>query len=53
MSVADVHYEPFGIYAGKTASLEELQDGAQIGVPTTPPTAAAPCCSSRSRASSL
>ena len=28
VSVADVHYEPFGIYAGKTASLEELQDGA-------------------------
>ena len=22
VSVADVHYEPFGIYAGKTASLE-------------------------------
>ena len=35
-SVADVHYEPFGIYAGKTASLEELQDGAQIGVPNDP-----------------
>ena len=37
VSVADVHYEPFGIYAGKTASLEELQDGAQIGVPNDPP----------------
>ena len=36
VSVADVHYEPFGIYAGKTASLEELQDGAQIGVPNDP-----------------
>ena len=32
-SAAEVHYEPFGIYAGKTASLEELQDGAQIAVP--------------------
>ena len=31
-----IHYEPFGIYAGKTASLEELQDGAQIGVPNDP-----------------
>ena len=28
-----VHYEPFGIYAGKTASIEELADGAKIGVP--------------------
>ena len=36
VSVADLHYEPFGIYAGKTASLEELQDGAQIGVPNDP-----------------
>lgn len=32
-SAAEVHYEPFGIYAGKTASLDELQDGAQIAVP--------------------
>jgi len=28
-----VHYEPFGIYAGKTPSIEELADGAKIGVP--------------------
>ena len=28
-----VHYEPFGIYAGKTASLEELKEGAEIAVP--------------------
>ena len=33
VSVAEVHYEPFGIYPGKTASLEELPDGAQIAVP--------------------
>ena len=32
-SAAEVHYEPFGIYAGKTANLDELQDGAQIAVP--------------------
>lgn len=31
--VDKIHYEPFGIYAGKTASLEELADGAQIAVP--------------------
>ncbi len=28
-----VHFEPFGIYAGKTASLDALKDGAQIAVP--------------------
>ncbi|MDD7311201.1 MAG: MetQ/NlpA family ABC transporter substrate-binding protein [Clostridiaceae bacterium] len=33
VSVAAIHYEPFGIYAGKTASLDALPDGAQIAVP--------------------
>lgn len=33
VSVAGIHYEPFGLYAGKTASLDELADGAQIAVP--------------------
>ena len=33
VSVGLVHYEPFGIYAGKTAPLEELEDGATIAVP--------------------
>ena len=33
VSVAGVHVEPMGIYAGKTASLEELPDGAVIAVP--------------------
>ncbi|MBU5435808.1 MetQ/NlpA family ABC transporter substrate-binding protein [Pseudoflavonifractor sp. MSJ-37] len=33
VSAATVHYEPFGLYAGKTASLDELADGAQIAVP--------------------
>lgn len=33
VSVADVHYEPFGLYAGKTASIADLPDGAQIAVP--------------------
>ena len=36
VSVAEVHYEPFGLYAGKTATLEELADGAQIAVPNDP-----------------
>ncbi len=36
VSVAGIHYEPFGLYAGKTASLEALADGAQIAVPNDP-----------------
>lgn len=35
-AVADIHYEPFGIYAGKTASLDALADGAKIGIPNDP-----------------
>lgn len=33
VSVAAVHFEPFGLYAGKTASLDDLQEGATIAVP--------------------
>ena len=33
VSVAAVHYEPFGLYAGKTATLDALADGATIAVP--------------------
>ena len=33
VSVGLIHYEPFGIYAGKTASLAELADGAEIIIP--------------------
>ena len=33
VSVAAVHYEPFGIYGGKTKSLADLPDGATIAVP--------------------
>ena len=33
VSVALIHYEPFGIYAGKTASLADLADGAEIIIP--------------------
>ncbi|MBR2852975.1 MAG: metal ABC transporter substrate-binding protein, partial [Clostridia bacterium] len=32
-AVAAVHFEPLGIYAGKTESLEDLPDGAVIAVP--------------------
>lgn len=33
VSAAAVHYEPFGLYAGKTKSLAELKDGAVIAIP--------------------
>lgn len=33
VSVASVHFEPFGLYAGKTASLDDLQEGATVAVP--------------------
>lgn len=33
VSAIEMHYEPFGIYPGKTATLEELADGATIAVP--------------------
>lgn len=32
-ALIDVHYEPFGIYAGKTSALADLKDGAMIAVP--------------------
>lgn len=33
VSVAAIHYEPLGIYAGKTANLADIKDGAKIAVP--------------------
>ena len=33
VSAGLVHYEPLGLYPGKTASLEALADGAQITIP--------------------
>jgi len=33
VNAAGIHYEPFGIYAGKCKSLADLPDGAKIGVP--------------------
>ncbi len=33
VSIGAIHYEPFGIYAGKTTKLSELADGATIAVP--------------------
>lgn len=33
VSAGAIHYEPFGIYAGKTKSLAALKDGATVAVP--------------------
>ena len=33
VSLVAVHYEPLGVYAGKTASLADLKDGAKVAVP--------------------
>ena len=33
VSAGAIHYEPFGIYKGKTDSLENLKDGASVAVP--------------------
>ncbi|MCD7738393.1 MAG: MetQ/NlpA family ABC transporter substrate-binding protein [Lachnospiraceae bacterium] len=33
VAVASVHFEPMAIYAGKTSSLEELQEGATVAIP--------------------
>lgn len=33
VSAASIHYEPFGIYAGKASDLEGLSDGARVAVP--------------------
>lgn len=33
VSAGSIHYEPLGVYPGKTATIAELADGAQIAVP--------------------
>ena len=33
VSIGAVHYEPFGVYAGKTSSLADLKEGAIVAVP--------------------
>ena len=33
VDAAGIHFEPFGLYAGKTASIDALADGATIAVP--------------------
>lgn len=36
VGVAAIHYEPFGIYAGKSSDLANIADGAQVAVPNDP-----------------
>ncbi|MDO4543241.1 MAG: MetQ/NlpA family ABC transporter substrate-binding protein [Clostridia bacterium] len=33
VSIASIHYEPFGIYAGKLSSLDEVSDGSTVAIP--------------------
>ncbi len=33
VNAGEIHYEPFGIYAGQKASLDEVGDGDSVGVP--------------------
>ena len=33
VSVAAIHYEPFGIYAGKVSAIADLKDGDEIDIP--------------------
>lgn len=33
VSAGSIHYEPFGLYAGKTKALADLKDGATVAVP--------------------
>lgn len=33
VSIGAIHYEPYGIYAGRVTSLDAVEDGAQIAVP--------------------
>ena len=59
VSIGTVHYEPFGIYAGKTKSLGALKDGAMVAVPNDTTNEAralllsssVPCLTSTSRSS--
>lgn len=33
VNAGEIHYEPFGVYPGQVATLEEIPDGAKIAVP--------------------
>jgi len=33
VSVASIHFEPLGVFPGKTASIDELQEGAKVAIP--------------------
>lgn len=33
VSAASIHFEPFGIYAGKTSNIADLKEGAKVAIP--------------------
>lgn len=33
VTIAKVHYEPLGLYAGRTAALADITEGAKVGIP--------------------
>ena len=33
VSVASIHYEPFGLYAGKLTALDQVADGSTVAIP--------------------
>ena len=49
VSAGEIHYEPFGIYAGKTTDLSQLPDGATVFVPNDITNEARAFCCSRTR----
>lgn len=36
ISIAGIHFEPFGLYPGKTKTIKDLKDGATVAVPSDP-----------------
>ena len=36
ISIAGIHFEPFGLYPGKTKSIKDLKDGATVAIPSDP-----------------
>ena len=43
VAVANIHYEPMGVYAGKSASLDSIPPARRLPCPAIPPMRPAPC----------
>ena len=50
VNAGGIHYEPFGIYPGTKASLDEIEEGDTIAVPNDTTNEARACCFSRTTA---